>query len=99
MFQKGNTLSKGKGRPKGSKSRFSLKELEESLKRIEKKHRIKFWDFVVERAMESDRVLCVLINKMLPDNKENQEQEEWVQEMLEFNIPSNEDYSRFISEN
>lgn len=62
-FQKGHTLSKG--RPKGATT-FSLVEFAKELKKVEWIKKKSLYRHAIERAYEDDRVLCVLLNKILP---------------------------------
>ena len=52
---------------RGSKHAFTMYELMEAIKTTEKKKKKKFFQHFVERAYENDKVLCVLIDKFIPD--------------------------------
>ena len=54
-----------KGRPKGSRD-FAT-ELLQAIKTVEKRDKQKLLEYAVSRAMTSDKVLCALLSKLVPD--------------------------------
>jgi len=75
-----------KGRPKGSKTKFSLAELKQAIGEVEKKKRLRFFEHVVFRAYKSDRVSIALIRKLIPDIQQEKSpiDEDLINEELEF---------------
>jgi len=66
-----NLTNAGKGRPKGSKNKFGIADLEKAISNIEKKKKIKFWEHVVSRALVNDSVLAKLIDKFIASKNEH----------------------------
>ncbi|MDD5381848.1 MAG: hypothetical protein PHG53_09480 [Phycisphaerae bacterium] len=64
MFQKGKS-GNIHGRPKGSRD-FGT-ELVAAIKRAEKRDKESLLDYAVRRARASDKVLCSLLSKVVPD--------------------------------
>lgn len=65
-FQKGQS-GNSNGRPKGSKTKFSLEDLKVAIGKIEAEKKIPFLEHVVKRAYESDQVLIAVVKKLIPD--------------------------------
>jgi len=93
-----------KGRPKGSKTKFSLAELKQAIGEVEKKQRLCFFEHVVIRAYKSDRVLVSLLRKLIPDAQDEKSSfdEDWINEELEFSgVPKagkgNDKFKKFYS--
>ena len=60
-----------KGRPKGSKNRFSLSDLQKALDKAKAKHKgVSLLDHICSRAYESDIMAIAILKKMLPDLKQ-----------------------------
>jgi len=59
-----------KGRPKGSKNRYSIAELWHAIERVESKKGVKrLLDHFIGRAYKNDQVLIAVMKKLLPDLK------------------------------
>ena len=93
-----------RGRPKGSKTKFSLAELKQAISKVEKKKRLCFFEHVVSRAYKSDRVSIALIRKLIPDIQQEKSpiDEDLINEELEFDgVPkageNNSKFKRFYS--
>lgn len=73
------------GRPKGS-SYFSKKELEEAIRKVEGENKENLYEHFVRRAFLNDRVLTVLMNKLVSDvrNVEIDSDIDLINEELEF---------------
>jgi len=91
------------GRPKGSKTKFSIVALEESIREVEKECQTSFFRHVVKRAFISDKVLIALLKKLIPDVQYTGPDDglSWLDEELEFSYPQNsipkevKDFERF----
>jgi hypothetical protein len=57
------------GRPKGSKNKYSLSDLKDSIEKIEKKKGKKLLEHFVQEAYDNPVVLIALMKKVLPDLK------------------------------
>ncbi len=68
-FQKGNQLGNRNGRPKGSRD-FAV-EMLEAIKTVEKDKGKRLLVFAVEKCFDSEKVLCSVLNKMVPDLSES----------------------------
>lgn len=91
-FQKGNTLAKG--RPKGATT-FSLVEFAKELKQVEWIKKKSLYRHAIERAYLDDRVLCVLLNKILPSiQPEQASAPDWVNDEIVI-TPKIENLERF----
>ncbi len=91
-FTKGHKLSKG--RPKGATT-FSLVEFAKELKKVEWLKKKSLYRHAIERAFEDDRVLCVLLNKILPAIQPEQEQTaEWIADEIQI-VPPQLQLDRF----
>lgn len=55
------------GRPKGAKNAFTIDAFKLALHRVEKKDKINILEHFINRALTSDKVLIVLINKLIPN--------------------------------
>lgn len=100
MFVKG-VCANPKGRPKGSKAKFTLLALTEAIKRAEVKDGFNLFDYFIERARENDAVLLALLKKFIPDAETVEELEEkLVDQTFEFeNMPKrvNGKFQRFYN--
>ena len=68
-FKKGKS-GNPKGRPKGSKNKFSVAEMQKALQRKSKKAGYEStYDYVAERFFDDDHVLTAIMKKMLADLK------------------------------
>jgi len=75
--QQGNTDSKfkkgisgnPKGRPKGSKNKFSIAELQQAMKNCEKRERMSFMEAWIESAWGNPGDMATIANFMLPKLK------------------------------
>jgi|GEM_PF-3257149 len=78
------------GRPKGVKNDFTIDAFKVALHRIEKKDTVNLLEHFIHRALESDRVLIVLVNKLIPNAIDlgNQENNELVNHEIEILNPS-----------
>ena len=60
-----------KGRPKGSKNRFSPKTLEDALKKAQDKHGgVSLIDHLCGKAYEDNKLAVAILKKMYPDLKQ-----------------------------
>lgn len=55
------------GRPKGAKNAFTIDAFKLALHRVEKKDKVNLLEHFIHRALVSDKVLIVLINKLIPN--------------------------------
>ena len=55
------------GRPKGVKNDFTINAFKAALHGIEKKDKVNLLEHFIHRALESDRVLIILVNKLIPN--------------------------------
>lgn len=69
-FKKGHKLSKGKGRPVGT--RDWAVELEESIKKAEGKNKRSLMDAYVDMAYRDPKVMVSLMKKLLADRTETE---------------------------
>ena len=93
-FKKGQ--KPGPGRPKGLKNSFSLTEFMDAIREVEIEKGKPFYKHVIERAYDNDKVLCFVVNKIVPEVPRADESPEWVKELLEINEKvSDEEKTRF----
>lgn len=66
------------GRPKGTKNNFTIDTFKLALQKVEKKDGVNLLEHFIHRALLSDKVLIVLINKLIPNaiDVENHEDDE-----------------------
>lgn len=84
-----------KGRPKGSKDIFSLERFAEVLREVEYTKRKSLFQHAIEQAYVDNRVLMMLLNKILPSvQPESDDSEKWINEEIEI-TPKIEDIERF----
>jgi hypothetical protein len=98
-----------RGNHKGTKhvnSQFNLNEFCEAIRIVEGRQKKKFFQHFIERAYENDKVLCVLINKFIPDVRPREDQSdenEMLKHKLGFIDVSPVDgklkYSEYLQEN
>ena len=68
-FKKGQSGNL-KGRPKGTddkRRRFQLTHLMDAIESVEKERGVDFYNHVVTRAYENDKVLVAVLKKLIPD--------------------------------
>lgn len=92
------------GRPKGSKNTFTIDSFKQAVKAVEREKKISILEHFIRRAIESDRVLIVLINKLIPsaDSLPNEFEDEIMKSELRLLNPDDltkekiEGFKRFI---
>ena len=55
-----------KGREKGSKNFFTLGKLYEAIKSVEDDKKIDYFKYIIERSLDSDKILIALMHKIIP---------------------------------
>ncbi|MBU1086465.1 MAG: hypothetical protein KKD05_02995 [Candidatus Omnitrophica bacterium] len=91
------------GRPKGVKNAFTIDAFKLALQSIEEKDKVNILEHFIRRALISDRVLIVLINKLIPNVMDlvNSEDNELFNDEIEILSPRSlkkniiEGYKRF----
>lgn len=68
-FTKGAWTGNNKGRPKGSKNKFSIAELQQAMKNCEKRERMSFMEAWIECAWGNPGDMATIANFMLPKLK------------------------------
>lgn len=88
MFKPG-VSGNPKGRPKGT-TIFSLESFRKAIETVEKKKKKSLYVHAIERAFESDRVLAVILNKILPDIQIKHDDSDYEDSEIDFvGVPQN----------
>jgi hypothetical protein len=53
------------GRPQGSKNTFTVDLLRHAIRKVEEKEKVNIFEHFVRRALVNDKVLAVLMNKVM----------------------------------
>lgn len=88
-------------------SRFNMQEFCDAVRLVEDSKKKRFFVHFVERAYENDKVLCVLINKFVPDvrpREDQTEENEMLRQKLGFiGVPTNKEaklpFDNYLEEN
>ncbi len=84
------------GRPIGAKNAFSINAFFDAIKKVEKEKGKPFYEHVIERAYENDKVLCFVVNKVVPAVESKNETPDWVNDLIEIGTrTSEEEQERF----
>lgn len=90
-FKKGHKLSVGRS----NGTTFSLKEFAKELGKVEFLKKKSLYRHAIERAFVDDRVLCVILNKILPQIQPEAEQTvDWVADEIQI-VPPQLQMDRF----
>lgn len=75
------------GRPKGSRNTFSIIDLEDAIRVVEKKKRRKLLRHYVEQAYEDNNVLNALMKKLVPDLQRSFIEGAGIKSMVQIYLP------------
>lgn len=66
-FQKGNSASVGRGRPKGTTNKYSIAYFHQILAKLETKEKFSLFEEAIQMARREPKVMVAVLNKLLPN--------------------------------